>query len=79
MVFLSPFGKMKTMQGMIDRKGSGGKAKRVLVVYHLDSEGFLPVMHIFPLFDFIEASQDLGCQVQGSMWTKWVKLGKCTL
>ena len=88
MVFLSPFRKMKTgidasnkpvMQGMIDRKGSGGKAKRVLVVYHLDSEGFTPVMYIFPSFDFVEASQDLGCQSHRSMWTKWVKPGKSTM
>ena len=86
MVFLSPFRKMNTginysnkpvTQCMIDRKGSGGKAKRVLVVYHLDSEGFASVMHIFPSFDFIEASQDLlGYQSCRSMWTKWVKPGK---
>ena len=62
MVFLSPFRKMKTgvnasyepvVQSMINQKGSGRKAKRVLVVYHLDCEGFSAVLHIFPAFDFI--------------------------
>ena len=69
-VLLSPFRKTKTginagdkpvAQGMIDRKGSRWKAKRVLVVYHLDSEGFSAVLHIFPAFDFIEARRDFRC------------------
>ena len=70
MVLLSPFRKTKTSinasdkpvaQGMIDQKGSRWKAKRVLVVYHVDNEGFSVILHIFPAFDFVEAHRDFGC------------------
>ena len=48
MVLLGPFREMKTgvdasdepvLQNMVNQKGSGRKAKRVLVVYHLNCEG----------------------------------------
>ena len=70
MVFLGPFGETKpgidasdepVSQNMVDQKRSGRKAKRVLVVYHLDCEGFTAVLHVFPAFDFIEAGRDFRC------------------
>ena len=85
MVFLSPSRKTKTSingnnkpvpQCMIDRKWSRWKAKKVLVVYPFDGEGFSAVLHIFPAFDFVAACRDLGCQVHRSMWANWVEPGK---
>jgi hypothetical protein len=85
MVILGPIGESKAginaacqpvKHGTVNGMDWGGVGDSFLVVDHIRSDWFTAIFHVFPAFDFLDASVDLGGHFHVPVWTDGTEPGK---